>query len=109
MLRHSLRIEGICADCQGAVKATAIVPEQKYAVAPNLPLTMIANGEAVEVVKIRGGRKANQRLASMGIRVGDQIEVIQNTFSGPITIRSRDSRLALGHGMAHKIIVKQIT
>jgi len=43
----------------------------------------------------------------MGFNPGVRIKVIQGGFSrGPIIVAVRDTRLALGRGMAHKIMVK---
>jgi len=109
MLRHSLRIAGLCAACREKTDATQVAPAPEQRRQPEMPLSMVNNGEHVIVGSIRGGKQMLQRLASMGITQGDEIEVIQNTFTGPITVRARDSRIAIGHGMSHKIFVKLIT
>jgi Fur family transcriptional regulator, ferric uptake regulator len=109
MLRHALRIEGLCADCQKKPKVTNLAPAPKLPRRAEIPLSMAANGEHVQVSKIRGGKHMQQRLASMGVIPGDNIEIVQNTFTGPITIRARDTRIAIGHCMSHKIFVKSVS
>ncbi len=109
MLRHALRIEGLCGECRIITDSTEIAPVPFQPKQPEMPLSMINNGEHVTVGAIHGGRKMQQRLASMGIIQGDDIEILQNTFAGPITVRTRDSRIAIGHGMSHKIFVKPVS
>lgn len=51
-----------------------------------------------------GGRAFQQRMVSMGIRVGTELEVLRGS-SGPVLVGVGESRLALGRGMAEKIMV----
>ena len=58
------------------------------------------------VVKaVAGGRDLTRRLREMGIHEGVKIEVAQNT-GGPVIIILGNSRMALGQGMAGKILVE---
>jgi ferrous iron transport protein A len=43
----------------------------------------------------------------MGISVGCQIEVLQNPAHGSLLVLVRDTRIALGRGVAAKILVKE--
>ena len=105
-LRHSLRIEvGPCEDDQGKRRDYRTLGRPYL---PFLPLNMLGVGKRGEVMMIRGNQKVVQRLANMGLREGDVIEVLQNTFAGPLTLRIRNTRIALGHGLAHKITVKEV-
>ncbi len=70
-------------------------------------LTQINQGEAVVVVDIRGGYGLSRRLETMGIKPGVMItKVSSQLMRGPITVQVGNSRLAIGFGMARKIIVK---
>jgi len=72
-----------------------------------MPLSMVPPGQEVELVAVQGGWGIRRRLAEMGLNPGVRIKVIQSDFrGGPLIIAVRDTRLALGHGMAHKIMVK---
>ena len=71
-------------------------------------LTDINAGAAVIVDKIDGGGAFKEKLLSMGILPGKVIEVLSARKNGPVVIKVSDTRLALGHGMAHKIHVKLI-
>jgi Fe2+ transport system protein FeoA len=66
---------------------------------------MIENGRKVRVICVDGGRCLQARLAQMGLIPGTEIEMIRNSPSGPFVIGVMGSRLILGRGMAHAIIV----
>jgi len=75
----------------------------------NEPLSLadIQDGQTVIAISIFGGKMVTKRLADLGLTSGTEIKVIGRTlFSGPIQIEVRNSRLALGKGLALKIIVK---
>lgn len=70
------------------------------------PLNMSVPGETVELVAIRGGRRLRKRLADLGLNVGMCVRIVQGTHSGPMLLAFKeDARLAVGAGIAHKIIV----
>ena len=71
----------------------------------HIPLTMVYQGQEVTLVDIDGGRGIRTRLAGMGLAPGVKLSVLR-TGPGPLMVAVRDTRLALGHGMAHKIIVE---
>jgi len=64
-------------------------------------------GMRAVVSELRGGRGFASRLAGMGISVGCQIEVLQNPAHGSLLVLVRDTRIALGRGVASKILVKE--
>jgi ferrous iron transport protein A len=67
----------------------------------------LKDGQTGIIVSILGGRKAAKRLADLGLTPGTEIKVIRRTlFSGPIQIEVSGSRLALGWGLASKIMVE---
>ena len=70
-----------------------------------MPLAMVRPGETVTVVDVRAGWGLTRRLADMGLLPGTQIRVVNGRMPGPILIDLRGSRLALGYGMAQKIMV----
>ena len=65
------------------------------------------NGDAVRIRKMQGGQQFLSRLASLGFTPGAHLKVIQNYGSGPIIVRVRDTRVALGRGEASKILVEE--
>jgi len=72
-----------------------------------MPLAMARPGEVVTVIGVRAGWGLQRRLADMGLTPGVQIRVINSQMPGPVLIELRGSRVALGRGIAQKIIVKE--
>ncbi|TET17886.1 MAG: ferrous iron transport protein A [Dehalococcoidia bacterium] len=70
-----------------------------------MPLSMVQSGESVQVAAIRAGWGLQRRLADMGLTPGVRVKVINSQGRGPVVLDIRGSRLALGHGIAHKIMV----
>ena len=64
-------------------------------------------GQPVQLVKINAGRRLKHRLTELGLTPGVTLTIIQKT-GGPILISVRDSRIAIGRGMANKIQVTQL-
>ncbi len=61
-------------------------------------------GQPVELTRIEGGTKLNHRLVELGLTPGVRLRVMQDS-GGPLIIAVRDSRIALGRGMACKLTV----
>ncbi len=81
----------------------------KHAAAPQplLPLSMVEAGQTVELVSIGECRRLRKRLADLGLNVGLNVRVVQNSFAGPLILAVReDARLAIGRGMAQRILVR---
>ena len=57
---------------------------------------------------LSGGRSLTSRLTSMGFSLGVELEVVQNFGRGPIIVKVRDTRVALGRGEATHIQVEAI-
>jgi ferrous iron transport protein A len=72
-----------------------------------MDLTQLQEGKSGRVVEINGGRGLQQRLDSLGIRVGKSVtKVSSQLMRGPVTIRIDGFQVAVGFGMAKKILVK---
>lgn len=70
-----------------------------------IPLSMASPGETVKVAAVRAGWGLQRRLADLGLTPGIKVRVISSGRPGPVVIDVRGSRLALGHGVAHRIMV----
>jgi Fur family transcriptional regulator, ferric uptake regulator len=92
MLQHRMELYGICRECQ-AVRDLVI------------SLDAAKNGERLIIRGFFGGAKARLRLLTMGLRIGDCIEVINNVQQGQLVIAVDFKRLVLGRGLAEKIQV----
>lgn len=91
-LQHRMEIYGLCSNCLRKRPST-------------IPLTMATPGERIRIVDFLGGRGMQRRLASMGLNQGAEVEVIKSSGPGPLIVVSRESRIALGYGMARQILV----
>ena len=65
-------------------------------------------GESVKLVAIHGGTQIRRRLADLGLNTGMTVQVITGIDQGPMILSVKDSRLAIGRGMAEKIIVERV-
>jgi Fur family ferric uptake transcriptional regulator len=95
MLQHKMEIYGICAGC---LKDRALV----------MPLDLARPGEKLVIKQISGGAGARMRLLTMGLRIGDPVEVITNQNNGQVVIAADFKRYALGRGLAEKIMVEPV-
>ena len=69
-----------------------------------MPIAFANEGEKLKIIEIQGGGNFSKRIAEMGIYPGALIRVVVNQGKGPIIIVSNDTKVALGRGMAMKII-----
>jgi len=72
-----------------------------------MPLTMTGPGEEVTLVGINAGRGLQARLYSMGLVPGVRMKVLNNGGRGPLMVLVKETRLALGYGVATKILVEK--
>ncbi len=71
------------------------------------PLNRLKPGEKALVVALAGGGSFQARLVDMGLNVGSRVEIIRspNGRGGPALVAVGGTRLAIGRGMACKILV----
>ena len=63
-------------------------------------------GQSGKIVEVRGGHGLVNRLDALGIRPGKKITKVSSMLMrGPATIRVGNTQVAVGFGMAGKIIV----
>jgi len=73
-----------------------------------IDLTQMKEGERGRVVDIQGGWGLLRKLEALGIRLGTEIvKVSSQLMRGPIIIRVGNTQVAIGFGMARRIIVEQ--
>jgi ferrous iron transport protein A len=75
---------------------------------PSVPVTFLSPGEEGEIVEVRGGRGLVKRLAGMGLVRGVRVTMVQWDTSGPLILAVSGSRIALGRGMAVRIMVRPV-
>ncbi len=70
-------------------------------------LAGMQTGQSGVVVQIQGGHGLVNRLNSLGIRSGKRITKISSMIMrGPVTIEVDRAQVAIGFGMANRIIVE---
>ncbi len=72
------------------------------------PLLLAAEGERVRVVATAGGRGMDRKLADLGLVVGSELMVVRHDSRGPMVVARDDLRLALGMGIAHRVLVVRL-
>ncbi len=70
-------------------------------------LSNISAGQSVKLICVDAGHRLTHRLAELGLTPGVEFKVLQDN-GGPLVISVRDSRIAIGRGMAKKINVELI-
>lgn len=72
-----------------------------------LSLGQMGTGQTGTILRILGGRGLNRRLEALGIRPGKKVTKISAMlFHGPVTLRTDHTQVAVGFGMANKILVE---
>ncbi|MGB2822683.1 MAG: FeoA family protein [Phycisphaerae bacterium] len=71
------------------------------------PLSRVPVGRKAIVVALAGGGGLQNRLISMGLKTGCEVRVIRGGAGtwGPILVALGEARLAIGRGMADRIMV----
>jgi ferrous iron transport protein A len=71
-------------------------------------LDLIAEDKKAKVIDIQGGAGIRQRLSQMGVHPGDIVTILRyGALRGPLLIEVHGSQVALGRGIASKVIVEE--
>ncbi len=70
------------------------------------PLSAVRSGEKTWLVRVDAGRGLNSRLASLGFVPNVELTVVSNGHPGPFVVIVKNVKIALGRGVAHKILVR---
>jgi Fur family ferric uptake transcriptional regulator len=93
LLQHKMEMYGICVQCMSQRREL-------------LPLSEAPVGECTVIVRIDGGPMARARLMAMGLRLGDEVDVITNSGQGQMVVGVDYKRIVLGRGLARKLMVQ---
>ena len=74
----------------------------------NFPLRLAQQGDWVRIISIRDGKGIREKFNGLGLRIGAEIQVLQNTMNGKLLLGHEDKRFYLGGGLSHKIQVAVI-
>ncbi len=64
-------------------------------------------GREIMLFRIEGGRGMKKKLAEMGLVPGEKIKRIEASANGPVIVVVKGTKLAIGRGMAEKIILSE--
>ena len=72
-----------------------------------MSLTQLRSGQRGRIIRIIGGRGLACKLEALGIREGEEIKkVSEQWMRGPVLLKHGHSQVALGFGMASKVLVR---
>lgn len=72
-----------------------------------MPLAMAPKGKKLILKEIIGGNNVRKRLTEMGLIPGAKFSIVSRNCSGPILIDILKTRIALGRGLAMKVMVEE--
>jgi ferrous iron transport protein A len=74
-----------------------------------ISICQLRPGQSGRVIEILGGHGIAERLNSMGIRPDKNITKVSSAFmKGPVTVSVDRCQIAIGYGMAQKVMVEVI-
>jgi len=71
-----------------------------------MPLTMASIGQEVCLGDVTGSRELQHRLAEMGLTPGSRFTVVNKGNPGPFIISVKGSKLMLGRGTVHRVMIR---
>lgn len=72
------------------------------------PLALAREGERVRVVRLQRGERMARRLADMGLALGSEAVMLRGSGEGPVLVAVGDARIAIGRGMASRVMVELV-
>jgi len=85
--------------------AKAVTAEAKTTEVEEITIAKLATGESGIVKSYTGGRGMLGRCLSMGFTPGSPVKMLENFGSGPVLVKVHDTEVALGRGIAEKIVI----
>lgn len=72
-----------------------------------ISLTEMRAGQSGTVLHLQGGREFVSRVQALGLRPGKRITKVSSMIMhGPVTVQINGTQIAMGFGMASRIIVQ---
>ncbi|MBL6957847.1 MAG: ferrous iron transport protein A [Rhodospirillales bacterium] len=69
------------------------------------PLALAQGGERLRIAAFKTGKGLGMKLSTLGLHVGSEVEVLHRQINGSVVVSRDSNRVALGAGMAQKIMV----
>ena len=70
-------------------------------------LDQLSVGATARVERLRGGFGFQQHVQDLGLKIGQILRKVQQTNTGPILIEFESQSIAVGRGIARRIIVDE--
>ncbi|MDY6985969.1 MAG: metal-dependent transcriptional regulator [Candidatus Thermoplasmatota archaeon] len=70
-------------------------------------LADISTGKETVIFRTLCGKKASMRLNELGLLPGEKIKVVNRMAHGPIEVEVKGTKVAIGYGLAKKILVEE--
>ncbi len=93
---HKHKIYGLCPECAAH--------EQRQLI----PLRLLLPGETAIIEQMAGGAGMRERLAAMGLALGDRVTVLSRSLMGQMVLQSGESRLAVGREFSNRVFVTML-
>lgn len=72
-----------------------------------MTLMQVKNGQTVRIVSFKGGMGLEHKLRQLGLVPGDRAKVLRHApLGGPILVEVDGRSIALGRGVASKVVVE---
>ena len=71
-------------------------------------LALASEGETVRIVAYSDGRGVDRKMADLGLTVGSELTILTRQEGGRMVVARDAVRVALGIGLAHRIMVAQV-
>ena len=70
-------------------------------------LAQMRSGQKGRIIEINGGYGLARKLDALGIRVGKEVtKVSEQLMKGPVLLRQGHTQIAIGAGMASRVLVE---
>ena len=103
---HALSIYGVCKRCTSKTSVASVPTITNDERAQLTSLDKLKPGQVGTVRDVNGGKDVIKRLAAMGIRPGKALTKVSSMLMrGPVVVSIDQRQLAIGHGMACKVMV----
>ena len=65
-------------------------------------------GATARITRLQGGHGFQSRIGHLGLEVGQVLHKTRQESSGPILVELESSTIAIGRGLAHRIVVEAL-
>ncbi|MGO0122440.1 FeoA family protein [Desulfothermobacter acidiphilus] len=73
------------------------------------PLTLLRNGSRARIAYFAAGLQSEKRLQALGLAPGKEVVKLSGLpFHGPVVVCVDNSQVALGYGLAQKVMVEPL-